>query len=114
MMLRIIWGSQSSVLFFQCHLPYFRISKNNPSAINPNLTFDKYKSNPAGPLYGCRVAAAVPMAHMPGQIIPGLRQMWNPAIILSCQILWIGTFLYMGRSQVTGAHIFFHVRKDRI
>jgi hypothetical protein len=40
--------------------------------------------------------------------------MWNPSIILSCQILWIGIFLYMGRSQVIGSRISFHVRQDRI
>ncbi len=44
----------------------------------------------------------------------GLRLLWNPGIILACQILWIGIFLYMGRSHVTGARISFHVRKDRI
>lgn len=44
----------------------------------------------------------------------GLRQLWSPGIILSCQLLWIGIFLFMGRSQVTGARISFHVRKDRI
>jgi prolipoprotein diacylglyceryltransferase len=47
-------------------------------------------------------------------ISQGLRLLWNPAIILACQFLWIGIFLYMGRSQVTGARISFHVRKDRI
>ena len=44
----------------------------------------------------------------------GLRLLWSPGIILVCQLLWIGIFLFMGRSQVTGARISFHVRKDRI
>ena len=44
----------------------------------------------------------------------GLRLLWSPGIILACQLLWIGIFLFMGRSQVTGARISFHVRKDRI
>jgi hypothetical protein len=44
----------------------------------------------------------------------GLRLFWSPGIILVCQLLWIGIFLFMGRSQVTGARISFHVRKDRI
>jgi hypothetical protein len=44
----------------------------------------------------------------------GLRLLWSPGIILTCQVLWIGIFLFMGRSQVTGARISFHVRKDRI
>jgi hypothetical protein len=47
-------------------------------------------------------------------IIEGLRLMWNPSIIITCQILWIGIFIYMGRSQVTGSRISFHVHKDRI
>lgn len=47
-------------------------------------------------------------------IIEGLHLVWNPSIIPLCQILWIGIFLYMGRSQVTGSRITFHVRKDRI
>ena len=48
------------------------------------------------------------------RLLQGLHLLWNPGIILSCQILWIGIFLFMGRSQVTGARISFHVRKDRI
>jgi prolipoprotein diacylglyceryltransferase len=51
---------------------------------------------------------------MPAHVSQGLRLLWNPGIILLCQILWIGIFLYMGRSQATGARISFHVRKDRI
>jgi hypothetical protein len=51
--------------------------------------------------------------HLP-QLIAGLHLLWNPSIIILCQILWIGIFLYMGRSQVTGSRITFHVRQDRI
>jgi hypothetical protein len=65
-------------------------------------------------VYAWAVAAVLPGAGAPMQVTEGLRLMWNPVIILLCQILWIGIFLFMGRSQVTGAHISFHVRKDRI
>jgi hypothetical protein len=44
----------------------------------------------------------------------GLRILWNPGIILTCQLLWIGIFLYQGRSSVTAARITFFVRSDRI
>jgi hypothetical protein len=47
-------------------------------------------------------------------LIKGLRILWNPGIILTCQLLWIGIFLYLGRSSVTAARITFFVRSDRI
>ena len=40
---------------------------------------------------------------------PGLSALWHPAILLTLQMLWIASFLYTGRSQVTGATIHFHV-----
>jgi hypothetical protein len=48
------------------------------------------------------------------EVFQGLRRIWNPGIILMCQTLWIGIFLYMGRSRVTGARISFLIHKDRI
>ncbi len=68
----------------------------------------------AAVLYAVAVAVAIPPAGSPVHLIAGLRLLWNPVIILACQSLWIGIFLYMGRSQVTGAVISFFVRKDRI
>lgn len=44
----------------------------------------------------------------------GLSVLWNPAIILFLQSIWLVIFLYTGRSTVTGAEISFHVHKDRI
>lgn len=64
--------------------------------------------------YSVWVSTTIPEAAYAANIIEGLRLMWNPSIIVICQILWIGIFLYMGRSQVTGSRISFHVRKDRI
>lgn len=46
--------------------------------------------------------------------LQGLLLLWNPSIIILCQIQWIGIFIYMGRSQVTGSRISFLVHKDRI
>ncbi|MCA9471473.1 MAG: prolipoprotein diacylglyceryl transferase [Nitrospirales bacterium] len=47
-------------------------------------------------------------------IFDGLTMVWNPAFVLSLQILWMSIFLFTGRSQVTHSTIEFYVRKDRI
>lgn len=47
-------------------------------------------------------------------VVQGLRRLWNPGTFLLSQALWVGIFLYMGRSQVTGARISFYVHRDRI
>jgi len=44
----------------------------------------------------------------------GLISLWNPALILFLQGIWILIFLYTGRSTVTGATLSFHVHQDRI
>ncbi len=44
----------------------------------------------------------------------GVKALWNPAVILSLQALWLGVFLYFGRSRVTGAEISFFVIKKNI
>jgi len=64
--------------------------------------------------YAFGISFLAPVETFPADILKGLRPVWNPGIILLCQFLWIGIFLYMGRSQVTASRISFHVRKDRI
>lgn len=59
------------------------------------------------------ISVWAPPAHMAVNICKGLLLLWNPSIIILCQIQWIGIFIYMGRSQVTGFRISFLVRKDR-
>ena len=44
----------------------------------------------------------------------GIRTLWDPAVILGLQGLWLSLFLYTGRSRVTGSTMTFHVRKDMI
>ncbi len=44
----------------------------------------------------------------------GLRSLWSPALILFLQGIWTITFLYTGRSTVTGSTLSFHVHQDRI
>jgi Prolipoprotein diacylglyceryl transferase len=65
-------------------------------------------------LYAAGIILLLDLPPLGADISIGLRLLWSPGIILACQVLWIGIFLFMGRSQVTGARISFHVRKDRI
>jgi hypothetical protein len=44
----------------------------------------------------------------------GLRSLWDPTVILFLQSVGLASFLYTGRSMVTGATISFHVLNDRI
>lgn len=53
-------------------------------------------------------------AGRPPDIGDGLRSLWNPGIVLCFGALWLCSFLYTGRSAVTGAAIHFYVRKERI
>lgn len=43
----------------------------------------------------------------------GLRSLWNPGIVLCLGALWLCSFLYAGRSVVTGATIQFYIRKEK-
>lgn len=44
----------------------------------------------------------------------GFETLWTPGMILMVQVVWAATFLYTGRSVVTGATIRLHVVKERI
>jgi prolipoprotein diacylglyceryl transferase len=48
------------------------------------------------------------------EIAVGLSMLWNPAVLLLCQVLWLAVFLVTGRSMVTGSKLSFFVRADRI
>jgi hypothetical protein len=63
------------------------------------------------------IAAACFLMNEPsGQndLLTGLKGLWNPALILFMQGIWMTIFLYTGRSTVTGATLSFHVHADRI
>jgi hypothetical protein len=47
-------------------------------------------------------------------IAAGLRSLWDPAVLLFCQALWLTIFLHTGRSMVTGATLSFFVHKERV
>jgi hypothetical protein len=50
----------------------------------------------------------------PPNIFAGLKFMWDPAMIVVLQCIWVAVFLFTGRSQVTGCTLTFNVRQDRI
>lgn len=73
------------------------------------------KMNVAAVLYAAALAALVPGAGPAAvDLEAGLRTLWNPAMILLLQCLWVVFFLYTGRSKVTGSTLEFFVRRDRI
>jgi hypothetical protein len=67
--------------------------------------------------YGLAVTVLMPASPalpFPPDILTGLRQLWHPGWLLALQTLWLATFIYTGRSRVTGARIAFHVESARI
>jgi len=44
----------------------------------------------------------------------GLAQVTSAGVIVLLQVLWVGLFLYYGRSRVTASVLWFHVVPDRI
>lgn len=64
----------------------------------------------SGVIYDFFLPAAAPEINL----TQGLHILWNPAVLLSCQVLWMGIFLFTGRSKVTAARISLFVHSDRI
>jgi hypothetical protein len=62
-------------------------------------------------IIACYISIEPP--HAP-DLAAGLTSLWNPALILFLQLVWMMIFLYTGRSTVTGATLSFHVHHDRI
>jgi len=44
----------------------------------------------------------------------GFAQLTSAPVILLLQVLWVGLFLYYGRSRVTASTLSFHIVTDRI
>ena len=60
---------------------------------------------------------AVVFPEIPSQlpdILKGLQEIWNPVVILFLESLWLGAFVFTGKSEVTGATMSFHVVKEKI
>lgn len=47
-------------------------------------------------------------------LVQGLASLWQPGAIVFLQLLWVGTFIYYGRSLVTRAQLSFHVCEEHI
>jgi hypothetical protein len=63
------------------------------------------------------IAAASVLAGEPASLpdlSAGLKSLWNPALILFLQGIWLTIFYYTGRSTVTGATLSFHVHREQI
>jgi len=66
-------------------------------------------------LYCFGVVYFFPVASIPSHnITAGLSSLWNPAVILFLQALWVVIFIYTGRSRVTKAFVSFRVIKENI
>ncbi|MCA1959203.1 MAG: prolipoprotein diacylglyceryl transferase [Desulfomonile sp.] len=69
----------------------------------------------ASMLYAMGWAWLLPAVSIPAaNLRAGLAALWDPAVIISLQALWLLVFLYTGRSAVTGATLSFHVHRDRV
>ena len=55
-----------------------------------------------------------PQTPITPDLVRGLASLWNPGAILFLQVLWIGTFVYYGRSLVTRSQLSFHVCEEHI
>ena len=64
------------------------------------------------------LSAIVALMPASAQLMPdlqlGFAQLTSAPVILFLQVLWIGLFLYYGRSRVTASTLSFHVVPDRI
>jgi hypothetical protein len=66
-------------------------------------------------IYAIAVVCIFPDSSVyPADILNGLKCLWNPAMILALQGLWLAIFLHTGRSKVTGSSVSFHVIRERI
>ncbi len=66
-------------------------------------------------VYVTVIAFIFPIAGTPSaDIAQGLELLWNPGVILFFEILWLATFVFTGRSQVTGATMVFNVHTHKI
>ena len=69
----------------------------------------------AAVLYGCILCLILPPSPQgPMDIGRGLRLFTGPLVIVGLQLLWLLVFFVFGRSTVTGARLWLHVRASRI
>jgi len=64
--------------------------------------------------YGISILFMFPVRpSLAADIIVGVGFLWDPAVILALQLLWVLTFFYTGVSDVTSSDIALHVMRDR-
>ena len=61
----------------------------------------------------CAAILPGPSGLMTPSVISGLTTLWDPAVLIFLQLVWVGMFLLTGRSAVTGSVISLHVVEDR-
>lgn len=64
--------------------------------------------------YGAIIVWLFPAPTSGPELMTGIRLLWNPWVILFIQALGLMMFLRVGRSQVTGADLSFHVHHNRV
>lgn len=65
-------------------------------------------------VYAFAVSMIFPSMAVEPVLKKGFDVVWHPGMILMIQSIWAVTFLYTGRSVVTGASLSFHVNKEQI
>lgn len=65
-------------------------------------------------LVGVAYAVVFPAVPFQVDLVRGVWALWDPAVIVGVQLVWIGVFLFTGRSRTTAARLFLFVRTDRI
>lgn len=66
-------------------------------------------------MYTAAVLAFLPAQTLaPASLLRGLETLWHPGMVLFLLGLWVATFLYYGRSLVTGSRLSLYVCHDRI
>ena len=65
-------------------------------------------------IYALGMIVIFPIERVSPVLINGLAMLWNPWVILLIEIIWGFTFLYTGKSVVTGAEVSFHVVESKI
>lgn len=66
-------------------------------------------------IYGAGLLAFLPADELPrASLLRGFETLWHPGMVLFFIGLWLVTFLYYGRSLVTGSRLSLYLCQDRI
>lgn len=66
-------------------------------------------------IYSAMILPFFPLQHpVQPDIIAGLKSLWTPGLILFIQGIWIVSFIFTGKSNVTGSSLSFHVIRENV